>query len=191
MVLGTIILIGFLVLVIGAIMYFIGIYNQLVQIKVNIDKSWGNIEVLEKQRFDEIPKLVKICEGYMQYERETLEKVVAARTRYLEAKTPGQQAQAGSDMSSALKTLFAVAENYPQLKADQNFTHLQSRVSGLENDLADRREFYNESVAIFNTRIKQIPDMFVANMLGYQAKDMYQAAEAEKKSPEIKFNLPK
>lgn len=191
MIVGTMILIGFLVLVIGAIMYFIGIYNQLVQVKVNIDKSWGNIEVLEKQRFDEIPKLVKICEGYMQYERETLEKVTAARTRYLDAKTPGQQAAAGGDMTGALKTLFAVAENYPQLKADQNFAHLQARVSGLENDLADRREFYNESVAVFNTRIKQIPDMFVANLLGYQPKDMYQVSAEEKRSPEIKFNLPK
>jgi len=188
---GILILLALVLAAVALVAYMIGIYNQLIQVKVNIDKSWGNIEVLEKQRFDEIPKLIKICEGYMQYERETLEKVVAARTKYLDAKTPGQQAQAGGDMTSALKTLFAVAENYPQLKADSNFAHLQARVSGLENDLADRREFYNESVAVFNTRIKQIPDMFVANMLGYQPKDMYQVAEAEKKSPEIKFNLPK
>ena len=191
MIIGTLILIAFLVLVIAAIMYFIGIYNQLVQVKVNIDKSSGNIDVLEKQRFDEIPKLVQICEGYMQYERETLERVTAARTRYLDAKTPSQQAQAGADMSGALKSLFAVAENYPQLKADQNFVHLQDRVTALENELADRREFYNNSVAIFNTRIRQIPDMFIANMLGYQPKDMYQVAAGEKKAPDIKFNLPK
>lgn len=191
MILGTMILIGFLVLVIAAIMYLIGIYNQLVQVKVNIEKSWGNIEVLEKQRFDEIPKLIKICEGYMQYERETLEKVTAARTHFLDAKTPAQQTAAGGEMTGALKTLFAVAENYPQLKADANFGHLQARVSGLENDLADRREFYNESVAVFNTRIRQFPDLLVANMLGYQAREMYQVAEAEKKSPEVKFNLPK
>ena len=191
MIVGTLILIAFLVVVIAAILYFIGIYNQLVQVKVNIDKSWANIEVLEKQRFDEIPKLVKICEGYMQYERETLEKVIAARTKYLDAGTPAQKAAAGADMSGALKTLFAVAENYPQLKADENFVHLQDRVTALENDLADRREFYNESVAVFNTRIKQVPDMFVANMLGYQPKEMYQVAAEEKKSPEIKFNLPK
>jgi len=191
MIIGTLILIGFLVLVIAAIMYFIAIYNQLVQVKVNIDKSWANIEVLEKQRFDEIPKLVTICEGYMQYERETLEKVTAARTKYLDAATPAQQAAAGSDMTGALKTLFAVAENYPQLKADENFVHLQARVSALENDIADRREFYNESVAVFNTRIKQVPDLFVANMLGYQPREMYQVAAEERKSPAIKFNLPK
>jgi len=191
MVLGTMILIGFLVLVIAAIMYFIGIYNQLVQVKVNIDKSWGNIEVLEKQRFDEIPKLVKICEGYMQYERETLEKVISARTKFLDAKTPGAMAQASSDMAGALKTLFAVAENYPQLKADQNFVHLQGRVTALENQIADRREFYNESVAIFNTRIRQFPDMIVANMMGYMEREMYKVAEAEKKSPDISFNMPK
>ena len=191
MVLGTMILIGFLVLVIAAIMYFIGIYNQLVQVKVNIDKSWGNIEVLEKQRFDEIPKLVKICEGYMQYEKETLQKVTEARTKFMEAKTPAGMAQASSDMAGALKTLFAVAENYPQLKADQNFVHLQGRVTALENQIADRREFYNESVAIFNTRIRQFPDMIVANMMGYMESEMYKVAEAEKKSPDIAFNMPK
>jgi LemA protein len=171
--------------------YLVGIYNQLIQVKVNIDKAWGNIEVMEKQRFDEIPKLVKICEGYMQYEKETLEKVISARTKFMDAKTPGAMAQASSDMAGALKTLFAVAENYPQLKADQNFVHLQGRVTALENQIADRREFYNESVAIFNTRIRQFPDMIVANMMGYIEREMYKVAEAEKKSPDISFNQPK
>ena len=178
-------------LLVGAIGYLISIYNQLIQVKVNIDKAWGNIEVMEKQRFDEIPKLVKICEGYMQYEKETLLKVTEARTKFMEAKTPGDMAQASSDMAGALKTLFAVAENYPQLKADQNFVHLQGRVTALENQIADRREFYNESVAIFNTRIRQFPDMIVANMMGYMEREMYKVAEAEKKVPDINFNLPK
>src|SRR5260221_14320817 len=94
----------FAVIVVG---YFVGIYNDLIQIKVNVDKSWANIEVLEKQRYDEIPKLVKVCEGYMQYERETLEKVIEARTRFLNAKGPSGMAEAGSQMAGALKTLFA------------------------------------------------------------------------------------
>lgn len=178
-------------LLVGVIGYLISIYNQLIQVKVNIDKAWGNIEVIEKQRFDEIPKLVKICEGYMQYEKETLQKVTEARTKFMEAKTPGDMAQASSDMAGALKTLFAVAENYPQLKADQNFVHLQGRVTALENQIADRREFYNESVAIFNTRIRQFPDMIVANMLGYMEREMYKVAESEKKVPDISFNMPK
>jgi LemA protein len=178
-------------LLVGVIGYLISIYNQLIQVKVNIDKAWGNIEVMEKQRFDEIPKLVKICEGYMQYEKETLQKVTEARTKFMEAKTPAGMAQASSDMAGALKTLFAVAENYPQLKADQNFVHLQGRVSALENQIADRREFYNESVAIFNTRIRQFPDMIVANMMGYMEREMYKVAEAEKKPQDISFNMPK
>jgi len=124
---------------VGLVLYFVGIYNQLIQIRVNINKAWANIEVLEKQRYDEIPKLVKICEGYMQYERDTLQKVTEARTRFMEAKGPADMAQADGMLAGALKSLFAVAENYPQLKADQNFVHLQSRVSGLENQIADRR----------------------------------------------------
>ncbi len=171
--------------------YFIGIYNQLIQIKVNVDKSWSNIEVLEKQRYDEIPKLVKVCEGYMQYERETLEKVIEARTRFLQAKGPADMAQAGSQMAGALKSLFAVAENYPDLKANQNFTQLQSRVTTLENEIADRREFYNDSVTINNSRILQIPYVFFAGMLSCKERELYKVADAERVSPEIKFQFPK
>ena len=171
--------------------YFIGIYNQLIQIKVNVDKSWSNIEVLEKQRYDEIPKLVKVCEGYMKYERETLEKVIEARTRFLNAQGPADMAQAGSQMAGALKSLFAVAENYPDLKANQNFTQLQGRVTQLENEIADRREFYNESVNINNARIQQVPYVFVAGMAGCSPREMYKVAAEETKSPEISFAFPK
>src|SRR5260221_10996444 len=100
----------FAVIVVG---YFVGIYNQLVQVKVNVDKSWANIEVLEKPGYDEIPKLVKVCEGYMQYERGTLEKVIEARSRFLQAKGPEDMAQAGEQLGGALKSLFALAEAYP------------------------------------------------------------------------------
>jgi len=185
-------MLAFLVLlIIGLVIYLVGIYNQLIQVRVNIDKAWANIEVLEKQRYDEIPRLVKICEGYMQYERDTLQKVTEARTRFMEAKGPAQMAQADGMLAGALKSLFAVAENYPQLKADQNFVHLQTRVSDLENQIADRREFYNDSVAVFNTRIKQIPDVLVAGMLGYTDREMYQVAEEERKAPDISFAQPK
>lgn len=188
----AIVLLVLLVLgVLGLVIFGVGIYNQLIQVKVNVDKSWANIDVLLKQRYDEIPKLVKVCEGYMKYEASVLEKVTLARTKYLEAKTPGQTAQADSMMTSALKSLFAVSENYPALKANENFMQLQGRVSYLENQIADRREFYNDSVAIFNTRIKQIPDIFVANMLGYSDKEMFKVAESDKASPDINFNMPK
>ncbi len=180
-----------LLVVIGLVLYLVSIYNQLIHVRVNIDKSWANIEVLEKQRYDEIPKLVKVCEGYMKYERETLEKITLARTRFLEAKTPSEIARADAGLAGALKTLFAVAENYPELKANENFIQLQNRISYLENQIADRREFYNDSVAIFNTRIKQIPAVFIANILKYTPKEMFKVPEVEKVSPEIKFEFPK
>ncbi|MFH1563899.1 MAG: LemA family protein [Nitrospirota bacterium] len=177
--------------IVWVIIYFISIYNELIHIRVNIDKSWANIEVLEKQRYDELPKLIKVCEGYMKYERETLEKVTLARTKFLDAKTPNEFAKAGDDLSGALKTLFAVAENYPELKANENFMQLQNRITYLESQIADRREFYNESVTIYNVRIQQIPYVFIANMLKYEQKEMYKVPAEEKVSPEIKFEFPK
>src|SRR5262245_19003673 len=129
---GMVVLIVVALLALIVIGYLVGIFNQLIAVRVNVDKSWSNIEVLEKQRYDEIPRLVKVCEGYMQYERDTLEKVIAARTRYLAAPGPAAKAEAGSDMAAALKSLFAVVENYPELKANQNFIQLQSRITSLE-----------------------------------------------------------
>jgi len=185
----TLVAVGLMVF--GVIIYLVGLYNELIQINVNIDKSWANIDVLLKQRYDELPKLVKVCEGYMAYEKDTLEKVISARTKFLEAKTPASMAAADNVLTGALKTLFAVSENYPELKANENFKQLRERVSYLENQIADRREFYNDSVAVFNTRIKQFPDLFIADMLRYTPKEMYKVAEAEKESPEIKFEMPK
>ena len=177
-------------LVVGVV-YAVGVYNQLIGVRVNVDRSWSNIEVLEKQRYDEIPKLVKVCEGYMQYERDTLQKVIAARTRYLGARGPADRAAAGAEMAGALKSLFALAESYPDLKANANFTQLQSRITALESEIADRREFYNDSVAIFNARIEQVPYIFIARPLGYRTRDMYRVPAAERANPEINFNLPK
>jgi LemA protein len=168
----------------------VGLYNQLIGVRVNVERSWSNIEVLEKQRYDEIPKLVKVCEGYMQYERDTLQKVIAARTRYLGAAGPADRAAAGAEMATALKSLFALAESYPDLKANANFTQLQARITALESEIADRREFYNDSVAIFNARLEQVPYVFFARSLGYQPRAMYKVAPAETAAPDIKFELP-
>jgi LemA protein len=191
MMVGEFIFIGIIVLVVvGGALWAAGIYNRLIGIKVNCDKAWSNIDVLEKQRYDEIPNLVKVCEGYMQYEKDTLERVIAARTKYLAAQTPGQTANADNMLAGALKTLFAVAENYPQLKANENFGHLQARITELENQIADRREFYNEAVTVFNTRIQVIPDVFVAGFLRYAPKEMYKAPLEEKVTPKISFGQP-
>ncbi|PIQ90073.1 MAG: LemA family protein [Candidatus Omnitrophica bacterium CG11_big_fil_rev_8_21_14_0_20_41_12] len=173
------------------ILYAISIYNGLIRLSRNIDKAWANIDVLLKQRHDEIPKLIKVCEGYMKYERETLEKLTAARTACIQAKGVEESARAEGQLSGLLKNVFAVAENYPDLKASQNFIQLQQRVSYLESQIADRREFYNDSVNLYNIRINQIPDMWVAGMLKYGPKEMFKVAEAEKSDVEIKFEFPK
>ena len=177
-----------LFIVLGVILYFTSIYNGLIILSKNIDKAWANIDVLLKQRHDEIPKLIKVCEGYMKYERQTLEKITAARTACLNAKNVGELSQAEGELARSLKTLFAVAENYPELKANQNFVQLQQRVSYLENQLADRREFYNDSVNNYNIRINQIPDLFVAQMLRLVAKELFKIIEEEKQDVEIKFD---
>jgi len=180
-----------LFVVIGVVIYFVTIYNGLIRLSRNIEKAWANIDVLLKQRHDELPKLIKTCEGYMQYERETLEKITAARTACMQAKTVGESSKAEGELNSVLKTLFAVAENYPDLKANQNFTQLQQRISHLESQIADRREFYNDSVNSYNIRINQLPDMFVAQMLQMKAKDMFKVSEEDRKDVDINFNMPK
>ena len=184
---GFIFVIVLLLFVLVLVGYLVGVYNQLIGVRVNVDRSWSNIEVLEKQRYDEIPRLVKVCEGYMQYERETLEKVIAARTRYLAAQGPAAKAEAGSLMAGALKSLFAVVENYPELKANQNFMQLQNRITELENEIADRREFYNDSVNTFNIRIQQMPDTFVASFMNVQPRSMFKVEEADKTDVPMTF----
>jgi len=188
---GVIFLGLFLLAGIAIVLYFVTVYNGLILLSRNIDKAWANIDVLLKQRYDELPKLIKVCEGYMKYERETLEKITAARTACINAKTVGEASQAEGELAKGLKTLFAVAENYPDLKANQNFLQLQTRISYLEGQIADRREFYNDSVNTYNIRINQIPDMFVANMLNMKAKELFKALEEERKDVEIKFDFPK
>ena len=184
---GIIILAVMAFLAIGIILYFVTIYNGLILLSRNIDKSWSNIDVLLKQRHDEVPKLVKVCQGYMQHERETLEKVTAARTACMKAGTVADSSKAEGELSGVLKSLFAVAENYPDLKANTNFTQLQSRVSYLEGQIADRRELFNESVNSYNIRIAQIPDLFVANMLKMKDRDLFQIAETDRQDVEINF----
>lgn len=187
---GIVILAVLLLLVLGMAMYFTTIYNGLIVVSRNVDKAWANIDVLLKQRHDEIPKLVKVCEGYMQYERETLEKITAARTACLNAGSVSEASRAEGALSGLLKNLFAVAENYPDLKANSNFTQLQGRVSTLESQIADRREMFNESVNAYNIRIAQLPDLFVAGMLNLQKRDLFQISAEDKQDVNIDFKMP-
>jgi LemA protein len=166
--LTSIILIGVLVI---AIIYFVMVYNQLVQIKHNVSKAWANIDVMLKQRHDELPKLVETCRQYMKYEQETLTRVMQARAQVSDARQHQNVAALGpaeGELRGAVGKLFALAEAYPDLKANETFLHLQSRISGLENAIADRREFYNESVNINNVRIEQFPDSIVAALLSFK-----------------------
>ncbi len=155
--------------------YLVTIYNHLVRIKHNVSKSWSNIDVLLKQRHDEIPKLVEVCKQYMKFEKQTLEGVMQARSQVASARQSGDIAGLGAAeglLRSGLGNLFAVAEAYPDLKANDNFRHLQSRISALESAIADRREFYNEAVNVNNTRIEQFPDIIIARMLGFDAREL-------------------
>lgn len=164
------------------LVYIVIIYNNLVSLKHNVSKAWSNIDVLLKQRHDELPKLVETCRQYMKYEQETLEKVMQARSSVASAQQKGdvgQLGQAEGALRLGLGNLFALAEAYPELKADETFQHLQARITGLENAIADRREFYNESVNINNVRIEQFPDILVARMLNFKAFTLLEFTEEE------------
>jgi len=173
----------------AVIIYAVFIYNHLVRIKHNVDKAWSNIDVLLKQRHDELPKLVAVCQQYMQYERETLERVMQARSAVSEARARGDVGalgQAEGRLRLGLGNLFAVAEAYPELKANEQFRHLTERVSALENAIADRREFYNESVNINNVRIEQFPDLIIARMFGFGARTLLRFREEERADVDVK-----
>lgn len=175
----SIVLIGFLILLLG---YGILIYNNLVGLKHAVSQAWSNIDVLLKQRHDELPKLVETCKQYMKHERETLEQVMRARAAVAsarEAHDVDQVGQAEGMLRVGLGNLFAVAEAYPDLKANESFRHLQSRITGLEDAIADRREFYNAQVNVNNVRIEQFPDIIVARLLNFRPADLLEFAEEQ------------
>ena len=181
------VVIGFVL--VGSVGYFLSIYNTLVEMKNNMGRSWANIDVLLKQRHDELPKLVKVCEAYMQHERAIFDKLSEARGALAAARSVGQRAAAENQLTGALGQFFAVAENYPDLKANQSFTALQARISELENAIADRREFYNDTVTLFNIRIQQIPDSWVAGGMNLQSAELFKIEESDRKDVDISFKM--
>ena len=188
---NTVILLLFLFAIFGVIAYVITIFNGLITLKNDIDKAWANIDIMLKQRHDELPKLLDICKGYMDFERDTLQKITQARSMYQQAVSVDQKAQADQSMTSALRGFFAVAENYPQLKANDNFMRLQVRITDLESQIADRREFYNDSVNTFNIRIQQLPDTFVASFMNLTPREMFKVEEADKADVPMTFSAAK
>lgn len=178
-----------LVAIVALALYGVVIYNQLVQLKHAVSKAWANIDVLLRQRHDELPKLVEVCRQYMGYEQETLKRVMEARAKVAGAQASGDVAalgQAEGVLRMGLGGLFAVAENYPELKADRGFQHLQQRISGLENAIADRREFYNESVNSNNVRIEQFPDVMLARMFNFKDFQLLEFSEEETRDVDLK-----
>ncbi|NMF90765.1 LemA family protein [Aromatoleum petrolei] len=172
-----------------ALLYAIVAYNGLVRLKHNIAKAWANIDVLLKQRHDELPKLVEVCKQYKQFEQETLQRVTEARARVASARENQDVAALGKAegmLRMGLGQIFAVAEAYPELRANEHFMQLQTRITALENGIADRREWYNESVNLLNVRIEQFPDVFVARMFQFEPRPLLEFASAEKSDVDLK-----
>lgn len=175
-------------LVIGAglvvlLVYAITLYNQLVSVKHGVTQAWSNIDVLLRQRHEELPKLVEACRQYMQYEQATLDRVISARNAVGQARDRSDirsLGEAETALRSGLGQLFALAENYPQLQANSSFQHLQQRISGLETGIADRRELYNAAVNINNVRIEQFPDVLIARLFNFREAELLRFSEAEK-----------
>jgi LemA protein len=171
------------------LIYSISLYNNLVSLKHAVSKAWANIDVLLKQRHDELPKLVEVCKQYKQFEQETLQRVIEARSMVQTARQ-GQDIEALGKAEGMLRmglgNIFAVAEAYPELKTNQNFMQLQTRITGLENGIADRRELYNDSVNIYNVGIEQFPAVLIANMFAYSAKPLLEFSSAEKADVDMK-----
>src|SRR5690554_453478 len=166
-----------------ALIYAVSLYNQLVAVKHGVTQAWSNIDVLLRQRHEELPKLVEACRQYMQYEQATLQRVINARNAVSQARDRSdvkQLGQAETALRSGLGQLFALAENYPQLQASSSFQHLHQRISGLENGIADRRELYNAAVNINNVRIEQFPEVLLVRFFNFQPAELLRFSDAEK-----------
>jgi LemA protein len=172
---------------VGAAIYITILYNELVRLRNENDRAFANIDVLLKQRHDEIPNLVSCVKGYMDHERQTLEAVTLARTASIGAASIPQKAQADLRLTGALQALFAVAERYPGLRANQSFVALQKRIAELEERIADRREFFNDDVATYNTRIAQLPELLLARQMKLRPRQLFQVSEQERQKVALKM----
>jgi len=181
-----ILLIIIVIVVIFALIYW-GFYNRIIRTENRIDNSWAQIDVQLKRRADLIPNLMETVKGYMKHEREVLENVTKARSALMSAKTPQENINADNMLTGALKSLFAVAENYPDLKANQNFLNLQDELTNTENKIAYSRQHYNDSVLVFNNTIETFPGMWFAKRMGRKSREMLQIPEASKELPKVKF----
>jgi len=187
---GVIVIIVVVAIVVLMGLMLLGIYNGLIRARVRTQEAWSGIDVQLKKRADLVPNLVETVRGYAAHERGTFEAVTNARAMLQNAQGPAESAAANNQLTQALRSLFAVAEAYPQLRASENFMALQSQLSDIEEKIAYARQFYNTNVSNFNQRIQVIPNVFVANMMGMKPFEFFEAEEEAREAPQVSFQAP-
>jgi LemA protein len=176
-----------LALVVAIIGFVISLYNRLVKLNVNVEESFSSMDVYLKKRYDLIPNLVETVKGYAAHEKETLERVIRARNSAMTASDPGEVIEANNQLAMGLKSIFALAENYPDLKANEGFVNLQGQLQKIEEDIANSRLYYNGNVKIFNKAIVVFPNVIIANMMGFDKKPFFEIEEAERENVRVQF----
>jgi LemA protein len=177
-----------LIVLLLLVLALIGGYNALVVLRNQVRNAWARIDVALKRRYDLIPNLVETVKGYAAHEKETLERVIAARNQALSAQGPKAQAEAENMLTGALKSIFALAEAYPNLKANENFMQLQGELAGTENQIASVRQVYNETVTTYNTRIERFPMVLIAGMFGFHREELFELGdEKQREAPKVSF----
>lgn len=176
-----------LIIVVVLLLWIFGTYNSLVSLRNRKDDQWSQIEVQLKRRADLIPNLVETVKGYAKHEKGTLEDVIKARNTYTSAKTPEEEMKASGAVTQALNKLFALSESYPDLKANANFMSLQNDLKDTENKISIARQFYNDTVLTYNNKVQMVPSNIIANMFKFKLGTFFEASEADKKTPEVKF----
>jgi LemA protein len=176
-----------IIIVVLFIAIYVGYYNRIIRLENRIDNSWAQIDVQLRRRAELIPNLMETVKGYMKHEKEVLENVTKARTSLMNAKTPQENVDADNMLTGALKTLFAVSENYPDLKANQNFLNLQDELTNTENKIAYSRQHYNDSILVFNNIIETWPGKFFAARMSKKTREMLQIPETARELPKVKF----
>ena len=184
-------MVGIIILVILVLLIaiVIGIYNGLVTARQKVENAWSQIDVQLQRRFDLIPNLVETVKGYMEHEKSVLEKVTELRNSWAGASTVGEKANLDNKLTDTLKTIMAVSENYPDLKANQNFSELQEELRNTENKISFSRQFYNDSVTIYNTKLEVVPSNIIASMFNFKAKELFEAeSEEARKNVKVSFD---
>ena len=177
----------FLAILVVIVILLVGMYNSLIQLRVGADNAWSDIDVQLKRRHDLIPNLVETVKGYAAHEKGTFENIAKFRSQAMQATTPGDKAEAENQLSGALESLFAVAENYPQLKASEEFTQLQGSLSQTEDTIQNARRYYNAVVRDLNTKIQSFPTNILAGMFGFQQRQFFEVAATDREPVAVKF----